>query len=47
MPSTLSHCTGFYFSKVGGCQETVNTTEEMDSFDVNPVSGAREQNTVQ
>lgn len=31
-PSMLSHVAGFFFPKVCGCQETVNTTEEMNSF---------------
>lgn len=29
---------------MGGCQGTVNTTEEMDSLGMNPVSGVRKQN---
>jgi len=43
---TFSH-RRIFFPKVCGCQETVNTTEEMDSFDVNPTSSEREQNTMQ
>jgi len=46
-PSILLHRPGFYFSKVGGCQETVNTTEKKNSFDVKPMSREREQNTMQ